>query len=103
MRPTPTGEVTCDYGVRGSWAAGFHTGRDYRAAVGTPIQATMRGRVIYVGWSSWGEAYGLHVVVECRTRKGREIHVGYCHLKSAAVVQGTFVQPGRLLGHSGET
>ncbi len=102
-QPTATGQVTCDFGVPGSWAAGYHTGRDYRAAVGTPIRATRGGRVIAVSWTAWGEAYGLHVVISSRGSRGRIVRTGYCHLTRADVQLGQHVGAGQLVGLSGQT
>lgn len=95
--------VTTDYGVPGSWAAGHHTGVDYRAAVGTPIYSTHRGRVISVGWVRWGEAYGLHVVIASTGGKDEVVHHGYCHLSSASVSVGEEVGMGERVGLSGAT
>jgi len=95
--------ITCDYGVPGSWAAGHHTGVDYAASPGTPVYATHAGRVVAVGWSSWGEAYGLHVVIASTARNGTIIHHGYCHLSSTRVTAGQRVIAGEALGKTGET
>lgn len=100
--PTKNPYVTCEYGVPGSWAAGHHPGRDYRAAVGTPIMATFPGRVIAVG-NAWGADYGLQVIIESRNKVGRKVRHGYCHLSKAKAGVGQYVPAGEVIALSGET
>ena len=64
--PTELHFITCDFGTPGSWEAGYHTGRDYRARTPTPVFATRAGVVRHAGWGGWGPAYGIQV-----TRGGR--------------------------------
>lgn len=98
MRPA-LGSVF-EYGIRGSyWAAGYHTGRDYRPGYGEPVRATRSGRVIFAGVSGgWGVSYGIHVVVQTGT-----IRHGYCHMSRAAVRRGQAVREGQLVGSVGQT
>lgn len=101
MKPIKDGVVTRDYGVRSTtYAAGYHTGRDYRALVGTRVRATHRGRVVFVGRGGWGDSYGIHVVV--KSRWGTVRH-GYCHLSKVSVRVGQRVRAGDKLGESGAT
>lgn len=101
--PTRLNYVTCDYGVPGSWAAGFHTGVDYRAAVGTPIFSTRKGRVVYVGHEGWGTAYGLHVVVHSKGPLGAQVQHLYAHLSSTRKNVGDRVYTGEQVGLSGNS
>lgn len=105
MYPVKDVYVTCSFGVRGtSWAAGYHTGMDFRAAVNTPIYATWRGTVIHAGWGgSYGSAYGNYVVIRSRTRLGRTRHVLYAHLSREIVSTGQSIRAGQTIGYSGIT
>ena len=47
--PTELHFITCDFGTPGSWEAGYHTGRDYRARTPTPVFATRAGVVRHAG------------------------------------------------------
>lgn len=101
-RPTLLDFVTCEFGRKGSWAAGYHTGIDYRAAVGTEIFATRRGTVEHAGWGGYGEAYGHHVIIRS-WHKTRYIKHMYAHLSSDKVSVGDKVVAGQTIGLSGET
>lgn len=94
--------VTAGFGVPGSWAAGKHTGIDYRAAVGTSIYATKRGRVVHTGYGGAGAAYGNHVIIQSWHNGRRRRHL-YAHLSSSAVYTGQKVSAGQFLGRSGAT
>jgi len=82
------------------WALGYHTGEDYAAVTGSLAVGVSWGRVVAVGSTSWGPAYGTMVVV--RTSNGRH-DVAYCHLDSVAVEVGDRVRPGKVLGLTGAT
>lgn len=98
-QPTALNFVTCEFGVKGSWIAGYHTGIDYRAAVGTEIFATRRGKVVTVGWDN---AYGNYVVVQS-WHKTKFIRHYYCHLSKFHVKRGERVYAGTSIGLSGNT
>lgn len=98
VRPMPGAEVTCEFGKPGSWQAGYHTGRDYRARTPLRVNATAGGRVVHAGTGGWGGAYGTHVIVE-----SRGIRHLYAHLSSTSVQPGQTVRPGQQLGLSGNT
>lgn len=102
MQPVKYVYVTAEFGVKGSWAAGYHTGRDYRAAVGTPIYATRSGTVVGTGWYPWGSSYGNHVVIQSWQGTKRVRH-GYAHLTRYVVRTGQKVSAGQLIGYSGAT
>lgn len=102
--PTKDVYVTMPYGRPGNvWAAGKHTGVDYRAAVGTSIFATRGGTIEHVGWGGYGQAYGFHVIQRARTKWGTTRKVLYAHLSGAQVKRGDTVKMGDRIGASGET
>jgi murein DD-endopeptidase MepM/ murein hydrolase activator NlpD len=103
MYPVKYVYVTMPFGQRGSWAAGYHTGVDFRASVGTALYATRGGTVIHKGWGGKGSAYGYHVVLRCRTRLGQTRHVLYAHMSSSPVYVGQKVKMGDYIGRSGDT
>jgi murein DD-endopeptidase MepM/ murein hydrolase activator NlpD len=76
-------DVTREFGVTGD--DGFHSGRDYRVAAGTPIRATMAGVVVRVS--------AEQVVVESNA-----IWHLYDHLAEPEVSQGDTVETGESLG-----
>lgn len=95
--------ITCHYGVPGSWAAGKHTGIDYRAAVGTTLYATRGGTVEQVGWGSLGSAYGFYVLIRSRTKYGNTRKHLYAHMSSSSLRPGQTVSAGSVIGKSGNT
>jgi murein DD-endopeptidase MepM/ murein hydrolase activator NlpD len=99
--PLPGYEVTTPYGVRGSWAAGYHTGDDYstHGKTGVPVRPSRKGRVVEVG-EPWGPAYGLTLVMEGRLKR---VRVGYCHLSSVRVHVGDVVGPATVVAYTGNT
>ncbi len=102
-QPTKLNYVTCAFGVKGDWIAGYHTGIDYRASVGTPIHATRGGRVIHAGEGGrYGSAYGKYVVLQS-FYKGKPRQHLYAHLSEVHVKVGKWVRVGQVVGLSGET
>ena len=103
VRPTELNYVTTPYGKPGSWAAGYHTGIDYRAYEGTPIYATRGGKIVHSGYGgTYGAAYGNYVVLQTRYRLRRR-QVLYAHLSKTSVKVGQKVKAGDKIGLSGET
>jgi hypothetical protein len=109
VTPPPTGSITTPFpgavtgtafGVKGSWAAGFHTGRDYPCPIGTPLRSTWTAKV--VATNAWGSAYGIHVIME-HTAGGVTHRIAYCHMSSISVRVGDTVKPGQNVGRSGNT
>src|SRR5688572_6886067 len=96
--PCPGHPITTPFGVKGDWAAGYHTGDDYAAPIGTRVEATRGGRVVAAGWNIWGAAYGKQVIVE--TNGIRHL---YAHLSRIRVSAGQRVDRGEKLGEVGQT
>lgn len=103
MYPTTQVYVTVPYGYPGNlWAAGYHTGTDFRASVGTPLHCAKGGVVEHVGWGGFGSAYGYHVIIRVpyylSSRK-----VLYAHMTSSPLRPGQRVDTGDYIGRSGAT
>jgi murein DD-endopeptidase MepM/ murein hydrolase activator NlpD len=96
--PVPGRVVTYPFGVRNSrYAAGYHTGDDYAAPVGSSAVAIRGGTV---RWSNdYGGAYGKWIGLDADN--GRTYV--YCHLSARAVSAGTRVVAGQRLGRVGAT
>lgn len=73
-----------------------HKAIDIAVPVGTPVRATLGGRVTHAGWSPDG--YGNLVVVE-----NGPYRAYYAHLDSIPVTVGQSVAAGDLVGASGNT
>lgn len=103
LRPYP---ITFPYGVPTTHSQlGRHAGEDHACPVGSLALAVSWGTVVYVTGrggpvSSWGEAYGTHVVI--RTTTGLYDY-GACHLSRATVTPGMKVRPGLVIGYTGDT
>lgn len=93
------GRLTSAYGYRRDPFTGvrrFHAGIDLAGPVGTPIRASMEGRVADVGFHS---VYGNYVVIN---------HDGgyqtlYAHLQTYSVAKGQRVAQGARIGAMGST
>lgn len=98
VAPLSLGYVTSGFGIRPHPILGglrLHAGIDLAAPIGSPVYATMDG---YVSAAGWGGGYGLSVRL---TRGGVETRYG--HMSRLAVVAGTFVRKGELIGYVGST
>jgi len=75
-----------------------HYGVDYAAPVGTPVQATGDGTVVFAGWSG---AAGR--MIRIRHRNGYE--TSYLHLRGYAqgIRQGVRVRAGQTIGYVGSS
>ena len=73
-----------------------HSGVDLKAAEGTSIKATNRGRVVLVADHFFG---GLSVVIG----HGGGIHSMYFHLSKVSVAAGRVVEKGDLIGLAGSS
>ncbi|MFD7405376.1 M23 family metallopeptidase [Streptomyces sp. NPDC059866] len=89
--------VSTGYQSGGSlWSSGSHTGVDFHAASGTPVNAVGSGTVVEAGW---GGAYGNQVVIKMNDGT----YTQYGHLSSIAVSVGQTVTPGQQIALSGAT
>ncbi|MEV7784530.1 M23 family metallopeptidase [Streptomyces sp. NPDC088106] len=97
VSPIPGSYVSTGYKSGGAvWSSGSHTGVDFHAASGTPVQSVGIGTVVEAGW---GGAYGNQVVI----RMNDGTYTQYGHLSSIAVSVGQQVAAGRQIGFSGAT
>ncbi|MEE2953538.1 MAG: M23 family metallopeptidase [Pseudomonadota bacterium] len=74
----------------------LHSGIDYAASCGTPIQATAPGKVVSAG-SSGG--YGMMVEID----HGNGIHTRYGHMSRITVSVGQTIEKGEQIGAVGST
>ena len=72
-----------------------HVGTDFPMNAGTPIIATMSGKVV---WAGYNGAWGNLVVIE-----NDGIQTWYAHLSSLDVVEGQIVKRGTVVGAEGTT
>ena len=87
--------VTCEYGRKGSWKAGYHTGIDL---VGKDtIYATCNGKVTRIGFDN---SYGNFIVIK-NDEDGR-FH-WFCHLSKILVANDTRVSRITKIGIMGST
>lgn len=107
QKPTKTGVVTCKYGTKGGrWAAGFHTGTDYKGNAGDPVYAVAGGEVIFANrMGGWGLSYGIHVIIATEGAIDKELRVVYCHLSyvNLAVIGKGKVKAGDIIGYVGSS
>ncbi|MFI8090448.1 M23 family metallopeptidase [Streptomyces sp. NPDC086080] len=97
VSPIPGSYVSTGYKSGGAvWSSGSHTGVDFHAASGTPVQSVGIGTVVEAGW---GGAYGNQVVI----RMNDGTYTQYGHLSSIAVSVGQQVAAGQQIGLSGAT
>ncbi len=97
VSPIPGSYVSTAYGSGGAvWSSGSHTGIDFHAASGTPVQSVGVGTVVEAGW---GGAYGNQVVIKMNDGT----YTQYGHLSSVSVSVGQQVAAGQQIGLSGAT
>ncbi len=98
IRPV-AGRLTSSYGYRADPFTGartFHTGIDLAVPLGTPVKATLDGRIAATGYSP---VYGNYVII---THDGGYQSL-YGHLQSISVKKGASVLQGGLIGKAGST
>lgn len=83
----------------------FHYGVDFSAPEGTPIVASIAGKIDAAGWENekdQKQGFGLRVrqIIEVGSKK---FYVFYAHLSSLAVKAGDTVEAGTRVGLSGNT
>ncbi len=91
------GRITDGFGERldpFSGEGAFHTGVDVGADYGAPVHVTADGMVLDAGEHS---GYGRVVIVD----HGFGITTWYAHLSSYAVIAGTRVKRGEVIGYTG--
>ncbi|GHG14013.1 M23 family metallopeptidase [Streptomyces albogriseolus] len=97
VSPIPGSYVSTSYQSGGAiWSSGSHTGIDFHAASGTPVQSVGVGTVVEAGW---GGAYGNQVVIKMHDGT----YTQYAHLSSIAVSVGQEVTAGQQIGLAGAT
>ena len=88
------------YGYRADPFSGvktFHTGTDMACPTGTPIVASMSGRVMKVG--NMHRIYGNYVIID----HGNGYQTLYAHMSKALVAKGQWVSQGTRIGLVGST
>ncbi|MEU0580002.1 M23 family metallopeptidase [Streptomyces griseoincarnatus] len=97
VSPIPGSYVSTAYQSGGAiWSSGSHTGIDFHAASGTPVQSVGVGTVVEAGW---GGAYGNQIVIKMHDGT----YTQYAHLSSVSVSAGQEVTAGQQIGLSGAT
>ena len=87
------------YGARIDPIAGvksFHTGTDMACPTGTPILASMSGKVIATGEN---RVYGLYVIID----HGNGYQTLYAHMSKIIATKGKWVSQGTRIGLVGST
>jgi murein DD-endopeptidase MepM/ murein hydrolase activator NlpD len=93
------GQLSSPYGWRNDPISGvrrYHAALDLAARLGTPVKASLDGRVDTVGLNA---TFGKYIIIS---------HSGgyqtmYAHLSSTAVIQGSYVYQGSKIGEVGST
>ena len=97
--PIPDARRSSGFGPRVDPFTGhsaFHTGQDFAAPLGTPIQAAGGGRVIFAGWR---HDYGFQVEID----HGEGLRTRYSHCSHIYVKVGDIVVPGQRIAAVGTT
>ncbi|MFN3309092.1 MAG: M23 family metallopeptidase [Anaerolineales bacterium] len=85
--------------VKGRLTQASHSGHialDFGVPVGTPVKATLDGKVVYAGWNDQG--YGNLVILE-----NGPYRVYFAHLSKIPVKVGERITAGMIIGYSGNT
>jgi murein DD-endopeptidase MepM/ murein hydrolase activator NlpD len=93
------GRLTSPYGWRNDPISGvrrYHAALDLAAPTGTPIKASMDGRVVTLGFNS---VYGRYIILS----HGNGFQTLYAHMNATSVRQGAYVQQGVKIGEVGST
>lgn len=105
MKSLPLAEPLDDYELTSSFGArndpinamnGIHEGLDLGAPIGTPVEATGDGQVV---WAGWRDRYGNLVEID----HGNGVHTRYGHLSKVMVSVGARINRGSVIGLVGET
>jgi len=98
IRPV-SGRVSSSFGYRIHPILGYqklHTGIDFAATAGTPIQASRAGTVIRASYNS---SYGNHVIID----HGNGVTTLYAHMSALNTRNGAKVSQGQVIGYVGST
>jgi murein DD-endopeptidase MepM/ murein hydrolase activator NlpD len=93
------GKLSSSYGWRNdpiNGARRYHAAIDLAAGLGTPVKASMDGRVATVGMNS---VYGKYIILS----HGNGFQTLYAHLNATSVAQGSYVYQGGKIGEVGNT
>ena len=74
----------------------LHTGLDFRASSGAPLQAARSGEVVFAGWRG---GYGNCTIID----HGGGVATLYAHQSAIRVAQGATVERGEVIGAAGST
>ena len=88
--------VTCEYGRKGSWKAGYHTGIDLVGETSKIVYATCNGVISRTGFD---KSYGNFVVIKADNGNYHWL----CHLASISVSVGDRVSRVNKVGIMGNT
>jgi len=91
--PLTNPEVSSNFGYR--WGR-LHAGMDFAVSTGTPLTSMSTGTVTFAG-----EQSGYGILVKIRYWDGTESYYG--HMSRISVNSGDKVEPGELVGDSGNT
>lgn len=83
----------------------FHYGIDFATPVGTPVIASVEGKIEAAGWENakdQKQGFGMRVR-QVATIDGRKCYVFYAHLSELSVKEGDVIQAGTRVGLSGNT
>ncbi len=84
------------------YTSGTHNGVDFRAAVGTPVKATLDGTITATGDTDKAcpnASYGKWVLI----KHSNGLSTLYGHLSLISVSAGETVKTGQMIGYSGKT
>lgn len=90
--------VTCEFGRKGNWKAGFHTGIDIVNS-DLIVYSTTIGKVYNMGFDA---SYGNFVVIADDTPNDVHYH-WFCHLSRIICNMGDLVTPETVIGIMGDT
>lgn len=92
-------KITSDFGTKRVYnnkLRSFHSGIDFKAAIGTPIVAANNGIVKLAKDRFYA---GNSIIID----HGQAIYTCYFHLNSISVKKNQFVKKGEIIGYSGST
>lgn len=100
-------EISSPYGERTHPVTGelgkMHYGIDFKTPVGTPVVASITGKIVLAGWQDTGDylkGFGLRV---WQKDNEKDLFVVYGHLSEISVKEGEEVVAGTRIGLSGNT